>query len=58
MVQDTGSGIAAEDVQVRNRKMNPYPLDSVLENYGAVESALAGSDYAWMTRDDAAKPNS
>jgi hypothetical protein len=40
--------IAPGDVQIRNRKMNPFPLDTVLENYDEVTQALAGTEFAWM----------
>jgi hypothetical protein len=39
------------DVQIRNRKMNPYPLTSVLENYYEVANALEGTDFTWMVRE-------
>lgn len=44
-------GIAPGSAQIRNRKMNPYPLTDVLENFEAVEAALADTPHAWMTRD-------
>ncbi|WP_299681749.1 hypothetical protein [uncultured Roseobacter sp.] len=44
-------GIPPGAVEIRNRKMNPFPLDNVLENYDAVERALAGTDFAWMSKD-------
>ncbi|WP_300064306.1 hypothetical protein [uncultured Roseobacter sp.] len=45
-------GVPTGDVKIRNRRMNPYPLDSVLENYDEVVQTLAGSDFAWMTCDE------
>ena len=44
-------GVAPGAVEIRNRKMNPYPLDSVLTNYSAVAQALDGTEFAWMARD-------
>lgn len=40
------------EVEIQNRKMNPFPLDSVLVNYDEVEQALSGTEFAWMTGDE------
>ncbi|WP_299964521.1 hypothetical protein [uncultured Roseobacter sp.] len=47
-------GIEPGEVHIQNRKMNPFPLDTVLINYGEVAEALAGTKFAWMARDDEA----
>ena len=43
-------GITPGDVQIRNRKMNPYPLDSILVNYEDVERALENTEFSWMSK--------
>ena len=44
-------GIAPGAVEIQNRKMNPFPLRSVLVNYDEVDRALAGTEFAWMSKD-------
>lgn len=44
-------GITPGKVQIKNRKMNPFPLDTVLENYDEVAQALTDTEFAWMTKD-------
>lgn len=36
-------------VSVRNVKMNPFPLEETVSNYGEVITALQGSKFEWMT---------
>lgn len=43
--------IAPGTVEIRNRKMNPYPLSSVLTNYDEVAQTLEGTEFAWMAQD-------
>lgn len=41
-------GIAPHPVQVRLKKMNPYPVHELIENYDEVAQALSGTPYEWM----------
>lgn len=38
-------------VSVRNVKVNPFPMDDVLENYAEVAGLLEGTEFAWMAED-------
>lgn len=42
-------GIEPRAANVRLKRINPQPLSQLIENFGEVEAALAGSPYAWMT---------
>jgi hypothetical protein len=44
-------GIDAVPVPVPFTRMNPFPLRDIIMNFGDVEKALAGTPFAWMTRD-------
>lgn len=45
-------GQPAEPVAVRNRKVNPYPVRMLVEDYDRLEALLAGTRHAWMLHDD------
>ena len=40
-----------EDVEVRFRKSNPYPLYELIENFAEVEATLQGTPFEWMLND-------
>lgn len=42
--------IEPEPVEIRLRRVNPYPLSELLLNFDEVEAALRGSRFEWMTR--------
>lgn len=43
--------LAPTPAEVRNVKVNPFPLRDVLRNYDAVATALAGTKFDWMLTD-------
>lgn len=45
-------GIEPVDVTVHNRKMNPFPLADLVENFDEVEGALSETPYEWMLHAD------
>ena len=45
-------GLAPSAVQVRFGRSNPFPLESILQNYGQVAEVLKGTPYEWMMDDD------
>lgn len=45
-------GIEAVQVTIDNRKMNPFPLSEIIENFEEVEHELSGTPYEWMLHAD------
>ena len=43
--------IESAAVKVRNVKVNPYPMDRVIENFDEIAQTLADTKFAWMTDD-------
>jgi len=39
------------DVSVRLKKLNPFPVSDMIENYEEIEKTLVGSCYEWMLYD-------
>lgn len=44
-------GIEPQDVEVRLKRTNPFPISEMVENYDELEAMLKGTDYAWMLED-------
>lgn len=44
-------GVETPSVPVRLARTNPFPLSDVIVNFAEVDRALAGTRFAWMTRE-------
>ena len=46
-------GTPPVEVEIRNRKANPFPMRDTLTNYDALVARLEGTEFAWMLDDPA-----
>lgn len=42
-------GIEPVEAEIRNAKLNPYPMASVIENFDEITQELQGTRFSWMT---------
>ena len=47
-------GIKANQVELKNARVNPQPLDDLIDNFDEVKKYLADTPYHWMTERDEA----
>jgi hypothetical protein len=49
-------GIPPVEASIRNVKVNPYPMASVIENFDEITHMVGGTKFAWMTEGEMPSP--